>query len=295
LASAPPSQIAVQVELDAPSECPNADALLERVLTRVPHARRASAAEPARRYRATIQRDGERYLGAVVSESHSATDERGSQSASCDELVTLLAVSVALSLENAEPASAPPEPAVEAPKGIRPAESASETGVSWGVLLSARVLTASVPALGGGSFEAGLESRTPGSFSPSVWLGALGLFPMAESDSVELTLLAGSLSICPARWAAGPLHVIPCLQTLAGSLSGEAREGFGAREASLLFGATGPALRLDARAAPLVVSLSAAALGVWSAPSFRSEPSGRELAAAEALAVSGGAAIGVIF
>jgi len=311
-ASTPEPVLAVRAELNAPRGCPSADTFLEEILKRAPGARAASAAEAARRYRANVERAGARFRGEVASESLSRTDGKAVDGATCSEVITALAIVVALSLDADAIAPSEPEapvtpdrkpPAREPVSPRAPAKKAQKrtaepSGREWGLAAEGALLGQALPTLLGGGASVFVRTSRTGVFAPSIRLGGGLLFPVDSSPPLELRMPFLLLDFCPSRFTVGPVHASPCVHTTAGLLSGRARRSrdTGATQAAALpFMATGPEVRLELQLERVLFGVRGSLLGVWSAPSFRRRPSGSVVMESGALAVEAGAGFGVIF
>lgn len=303
-----PGEVAVRIELEAPNDCPSADAFLQAVLRRAPTARAANAAEPARSFRAVIERRGKRFAGRVDASSLSSTEAKVAEARSCNDLVDALAVTVALSLEvEAEQGTsraAPAEPAQpDAPESgqsapavtAKPSSTGSEPSASWewGGAASGVAVVSSLPALLGGEFALLARSAARGPWSPGIRLGA-GIAANGGDTGLRLRWTYGSLSVCPTRVGREMLSLSACVRSLAGALRGEARER-GTGSASLLLGATGAELHGDVRVGAVLIQARGAALATWAKPSFSSQPSGRKLVRVQSSLFEAGVGLGIVF
>lgn len=311
LAQAEPG-VAVRAELEAPAECPDADWFLQEILKRAPEARPAMAAEAARRFRARVSRQGAGFSGVLESESLARTDARAVQAPGCQEVVSSLAMTVALSLEADpvepneqdqapeadEPAvAAPIAPEPEAPKPdpvkppmLPPARQSSLLGVG----VEAGILVGGLPLLVGGKAAVLWRAAKPGAWAPMVRVGA-GYYTRLDTGDTKLSLPLATVDLCPSLAAVGPIWLTPCVHSVLGLLRGEARESGGAEPASLLLGGTGIEGRLEWLLEPVLLDLHGGVLGVWSAPTFRARPSGRVLLEVERLVFDTGLGLSLVF
>lgn len=115
--------VAIRVNYDAPSECPNAAAFYDAVSARTDHVRPAVGEEPRLDVTVRVTRDARGFAGEVrevVNGKESAVRSMDGQT--CKEVVEALSLTVALSIDpNAHAPAAPPtgapSPAEASPRG----------------------------------------------------------------------------------------------------------------------------------------------------------------------------------
>jgi hypothetical protein len=293
-------KVAIRVELDAPADCPSADELLDRILTRSTRARVATGDEAARRFRAVIERVGKTFRGRLDSDSLARTDTKNIEANTCTDVLTALALTAALSVDtdappsrdtDEPPAPAPPAPAPSAGVTTEPkaAPPPSRSEAAFGASVSALHIGR---ALFGAHLFGELRSPRPGAWSPGVRL-ATGYAADVGSgtEPVRLSLLAATVDVCSSRWGQNT-YVTPCVRTTAGALSGSSSGLERAETRRLLFGATGVALRGGLSSGSLFLEGDVAVYGVWSAPRYTARPSDRVVASADRSALGATLAAG---
>lgn len=112
---------------------------------------------------------------------------------------------------------------------------------------------------------------------------------------MSLRLPYARFDACPTQLASGTFWMAPCASVLAGPLHGSTGSTLRGEPKQLFFGAAGPQLRLAWIPKPVFIGARASAFGVWSAPVFRSQPSGRALLQVGRVAFETGAELGLVF
>ncbi len=255
----------VRVRLEAKEGCASAAAFLDAVRARTPRVREARDGEAARVFRVSLARRGAAVRGelTVVDLDH-ASAPRSFDGASCDEVVSALALVAALAVDPhasvaAEPVDAgPPPPPPPAPPAVAasPASDAPPPTVRTEPPAAPRTAPAapSAPATSpqAASFRvtAGASFELVGVAAPGVAVGA-GLFvDVGRDDDAWLTptlrarvaharagvIAAGpgegrftwttfEADVCPVRIRGGALSLRPCLAAEAGALAASAAGG----------------------------------------------------------------------
>jgi hypothetical protein len=279
----------VQLAWNAPSGCPNADAVLTEV-------RRNLGAETPHRVvaRADVTELGaERWSVHLVTEVDGVAGERSLEANSCASLASAAALILAWSVDPAR-GSAPerPEPAVSAP----PTSGETSTHGSLGAL-----------AAGGAAIDVGMLPRAGG--AGEVALGVLAGPIRAEiagadwvtqdarrtSDGTHIHLLEGALRACWRGTIGARFELDPCLGL---GWVHASSDGFGLtpnfQRTSDWGTGRAEALAVWTFAAPLALRASAGILVPFVRPPFVvRDAQGQELPLHRAAAVSGRAALGV--
>jgi hypothetical protein len=298
--------VPVHVDYEASSGCPDAEAFARQVLARAPRARLALPAEPARKVVARVRTSNAHAFEGqlVVREPGAASSERTVRAASCEELVTALAVIAAVVIDpltartgavDASPppgdATAPPDDvaAVLAPPTPTPTPTAPPAApeAAPGALPPGQARPWAFSAGGGGGLVAGsaptvllsvplfVEIARDGRalVSPSLRLRFERTSTSSNSEGGAFVRTGGAADLCPVAVRGRSLRAQPCLRTELAALYAKGRGVDPVRSDVRPWLAVGAVARVRLElAGPLFVELEAALLAAAVRDRFYVEP-----------------------
>jgi hypothetical protein len=263
--AAPPGQ-PFRLEYWAEGHCPDAIEFARQIQTRAPRLRPAQADEPALGFYAElVERDGSatgRLTARTPDGRQVAREVRG---ATCDDVVTALALIAALAADPSQPVAAPPT-APERPAPATPSRRARDDlplelteppdpalrwtfGVGGGLSFDSSI--APSPGYGiGVEFDAEAKGGSP--WRPLFALSAIrsaAASTETKAGEASFTWLAFRGTVCPLRWPEDtPLFLRPCLFLDAGVLDGNVSLAGTSRAQSKSWFAAGGFARVEALA-----------------------------------------------
>jgi hypothetical protein len=239
-----------RVEYAVDSLCAETDRFSMSLLDRTDRAHRAKAAERATEFRVGVERDGTSLAGHLtVVDLDGSTIERRVPGATCDEVVSAMALIAAVLVDpNASlPRTAEPRsPAVEPVPRAEPERDRLRFGGGALVALEGAVAPSTAVGL---AVELALSWDTQSTLSPLVALSfARTLTSTAETSSgvASFRWTAARISGCPVRFpATGPLALRPCALLDLGAIDAMGEQTERPDSALSAWVATGGALRAE--------------------------------------------------
>ncbi len=244
----PAASEAVRVSYSARPGCPDQDAYFARVTARVPSAHAAAPGELARQVTVTVAEDEVGYLARLdFVDVHGEAITRTLTGATCDEVVSGIALVTALALEaQLERETTPSGPAITPPPEPRPKPKPSPPSPPSPPPANPAPTPPRQAVAPRWRFAVGLGAGSPMHAAPGTPLGIDVLLRVGRSDSSASGRVAvthwrltievdqrsasfrgwgGSAEACPLAWpAAGLLSLEPCAAVTLGALEGHGRE-----------------------------------------------------------------------
>lgn len=236
-----------RLEYWARGQCPDAVEFARQIQSRAPRLRPAEADEPALGFYAELDASGGSATGRLTARSPDGREvKREVRGATCDDVVTALALIAALAADPTQPVEAPPTRAVpaqrrKAPRSADPAADEAEFdplteplvrdpaqrwtyGIGGGLAFDSTI----APSPGYG-LSVAFEAEGPGgSAARPLFVLSANRAAAASADTGSgggngaFTWLAFRLTGCPARWPEQtPLFLRPCAFLDAGVLEGK--------------------------------------------------------------------------
>ncbi len=228
LTHAEPASLVVSLDYAAPESCPDAAAFRAQVSARTARVTFAEAAAEGRvGWKVAISEAAGGFRGTLrVSGEELGKLERKVNAASCEQVVTALALGAALSVDpeaslaaRPEPAKPPPpEPAEPPPPTPRPPP-LSRTRLSLGLALTAHTGLAPELAWAPRPFV-GVSFRRPSGYTWGLGLSAMQVRGSAvtAAGQADFSWTLARLEAFPVRWGQGWLRFEPALFVEAGQL-----------------------------------------------------------------------------
>jgi hypothetical protein len=243
---------AVRIAYSAPADCPDERTFVDRLHERAAHVRTASVDESARTFVVTIRSTahGASATFAVTDPDGTRTDERLYESTTCNDVVNVVALAAALTIDEEQDAppveldtepSPPMAPPVERPvlalrarqpvapprwRGALTTAAAAEVGVAPRVVAALRVSG---------------ELRAPWRGHPAIRVGltrSASAGAVVEDARASFTWTSGLVDVCPYAFEGGMASVSPCARIEVGALDARGERVEPARsETRLWFGA----------------------------------------------------------
>lgn len=302
-ADAPPTRI--QLQLDAPAECPSTVDLGREIARRTDRVTVAEAGEGAS-WQVQIRAERGLYVGRVRSGASRSAEAHETRSASCRDVASAIALTIALTLDPdaktdlvddatrearapAPAATASPEP-TPLPTTARPPDADREVASPararrWLLGAGASVMGAGMPAPWAGPWLS-LESRTEGGALDVAARARLRLgFEVGDGPgrTVRTTTYALGLDICIGRLsiAREAFALSPCVGIEPGLVRGEGRNITGPTSTSALWMAVSGRVRIDVPLGDVLgLSMEGAAVFPVVRPRFYVDPTNATAAAA---------------
>ncbi len=223
-----PAPVRVQIEYEAPTECPDQSAFWEALRARTPRVEAADSSDTVVRVTAGREAGTDGHWGSLLLlENGVVTGRRRVDGASCDEVVEALGLAAALSLDPEAMLGPPPDAEPSPPPTITPPDPPPPTpppasAPRWRVAFGSRGVL-HVPAapmvFGGAEAFTDLEG---GGHRPTGGL-ALG-YSVSRNDVATFGVGQVSLTGCPTRLPLGGSSAfLPCAVLDAGWISGAGR------------------------------------------------------------------------
>ncbi len=265
----------VSIVVEAPNACVTARDFFDLVRRRTPRIRRADAAEPARRYRLTIE-DDQPVVGRLVAENTDGTlTPREVEGASCQEVADALALVLAVTLDplaelgpaQARPLPGPPErPSPPRVVYATASQAHFQHAIGAEATIAAGLVNKAMPGLGA-RYWGSLVREGAGSM-----LFTVGVFATLAADAaatypgggaIRYRLQALSADGCPLGARIGArVGLYPCIALTVGRLQAQGIDLPGQQSDTALFVAAGLGGRWMIRLAGPLDLLGAAGLSI---------------------------------
>jgi hypothetical protein len=250
----------ISVELSAPSECPDTEALFRAIKVRTNRALRAEQDPRVRHFRFEIATDGSRYQGTLsIREAERESSPRRVNAENCEEVIQALSVVAALAVDppkrpeasqassaantsGASPSNESERPAETTWQQPQPARAAMPSRTvtnaaspedirakQYRVGFGVQVGTLTAPAgMGTGMVATEIGFERAGVWAPTVRLGVLRSLAVEiepEFGSASFTLTEGRLQPCALRIKlSSTMRFLPCVALHGGMLRAESRD-----------------------------------------------------------------------
>jgi hypothetical protein len=263
--AAPPGQ-PFRLEYWAEGHCPDAIEFARQIQTRAPRLRPAQADEPALGFYAELVERSGSATGRLTARTPDGREvTREVRGATCDDVVTALALIAALAADPSQPVAAPPTTEARRPEPPRarhvpedlPLEVAEPPdpalrwtfGVGGGLSFDSSISPS--PGYGlGVEFDA--EAKGGSAWRPLFGLSAIRAAAAStetKAGDAAFTWLAFRGTVCPLRWPENtPLFLRPCMFLDAGVLDGSVSLAGASRDQSQTWFAAGGFARVEALA-----------------------------------------------
>ncbi|MBS2015393.1 MAG: hypothetical protein JST00_21070 [Deltaproteobacteria bacterium] len=315
VAHAEPPPTRIQLQLDAPAECPSAGDLGREIVRRTDRVTVAEAGEGAA-WQVQIRAERGLYVGRVRSGASRSAEAQETRSPRCRDVASAIALTIALTLDpdaktdlvdDATPRDAPaPAPAAApepSPQPLAPRSADADRDIAspararrWLLGAGASVMGAGMPAPWAGPWLS-LESRSEGTALDVAARARVRLgFEVGDGvdRTVRTTSVALGLDLCVGRlaFARESFALSPCVGVEPGIVRGEGRNITGPTSTSALWMAVSGRVRIDVPLGDVFgLSVEGAAIFPVVRPRFYVDPTNATAAAASVAGAEG--AIGV--
>jgi hypothetical protein len=243
----------VEIQLEGPEGCPEANAFFGFLRSRTSRVRRAEAGEPRTTLQVRLSRVHGNVLGELrVVDDRGGTDTRRVQGVGCDEVVQALSLTAALVLDPTALLTAPSAATGASPDAAGAAQSPEDAPSPPQEAMPEPLVTVASPSVSasrpipGYEFGAGPVAMTvlSGEMSAGIAVAVRKTFGqegvltptlglalaymrndvLQSPQAAQTALAAMAVSLCPVRLVASILTVQPCALVLGGWLSASGRQ-----------------------------------------------------------------------